>query len=344
VYALAPDFTEKTRKQLIAMGAEPIDCDFVRTGMNPVRDGFDALKLALVLRRLRPDVTFGYFIKPVIFGTMAAWLARVPHRVAMIEGLGYVFTDNGEVRSFKRRLLRTAVSWLYRLALSRSHRVIFLNKDDTAEFVNGGLVDSAKVFCLGGIGINLDEWSVTPPCTKPITFLLAARLLREKGIVQYADAARLVKAQYPDVRFILLGGLDTNPGGLQQGDVQAWVDDGLLEWPGHVPVQPWLEQTSVYVLPSYYREGVPRSTQEAMAMGRAVITTDSTGCRETVDDGVNGFLVSVRNVEALSAAMLRFVEHPDLIASMGTESRRLAKERFDVHVINANLLEVLKIR
>ncbi len=343
VYALAPDYSDELREQVKALGAEPVDYEFARTGMNPLRDSFDMIRLALVLRRLRADVTLSYFIKPVIFGTLAAWLARVPHRVAMIEGLGYVFTDDGKVLSRQRRLLRAGVSWLYRLALVRAHMVIFLNKDDLAEFVHGGLVDLAKVSCLGGIGIDLNEWSATPPCTKPITFLLAARLLHEKGIVQYAEAARLVKAQFPAVRFVLLGGLDPNPGGLQHDDVQGWVNEGLLEWPGHVSVQPWLAQTSVYVLPSYYREGVPRSSQEAMAMARAVITTDAPGCRETVDEGVNGFLVPVRDVPALTEAMLRFVEDPTLIVTMGKESRRLAEKRFDVHAINARLLKILGV-
>ncbi|MDA3902775.1 MAG: glycosyltransferase family 4 protein [Desulfuromusa sp.] len=342
VYALAPDYDDETRQQVMALGAKPVDYNFARTGMNPLMDGFYTFKLALVLRRLRSEVTFGYFIKPVIFGTLAAWLARVPHRVAMIEGLGYVFTDNGKVWSRKRQLLRASVSWLYRLALSRAHRVIFLNKDDIAEFVNSGLVDATRATCLGGIGIDLNEWQATPPCTQPITFLLAARLLREKGIVQYAEAARLVKAKYPAVRFVLLGGLDPNPGGLQREEVEAWVVEGLLEWPGHVPVQPWLSKTSVYVLPSY-REGVPRSTQEAMSMGRAVITTDAPGCRETVDDCINGFLVPVRDANSLAVAMRRFIENPALIESMGQASRRLAEERFDVHKINVRLFEVLGV-
>jgi glycosyltransferase involved in cell wall biosynthesis len=244
------------------------------------------------------------------------------------------------VWSYKRRLLRAGVSWLYKLALSLAHQVIFLNKDDIAEFVDDGLVDSAKVSCIGGIGFDLNEWPFSAPCTQSF-FLLAARLLSEKGITQYADAARLVKARYPEVRFVLLGGLAPNPGGLQQAEVHAWVDENLLEWPGHVPVQPWLAQTSVYVLPSYYREGVPRSTQEAMAMGRAVITTDAPGCRETVDQGVNGFLVPVRDVKALVTAMLRFIENPNLVGSMGQQSCQMAEERFDVCKINAKMLEVL---
>jgi glycosyltransferase involved in cell wall biosynthesis len=195
---------------------------------------------------------------------------------------------------------------------------------------------------LGGIGVDLADWPLAPPVTQPVTFLLAARLLREKGIFEYAEAARKVKSLHPDVRFVLLGGLDPNPGGLDQADVETWVKEGLLEWPGHVAVKPWLTQTSVFVLPSY-REGVPRSTQEAMAMGRAVITTNAPGCRETVDEGTNGFLVPVRDVPALTEAMLRFVEDPTLIATMGKESRRLAEKRFDVHAINARLLKILGV-
>ena len=128
---------------------------------------------------------------------------------------------------------------------------------------------------------------------EPVTFLLAARLLKEKGITEYAEAARLVKLQHNSARFILLGGLDSNPGGLPEEQINDWVAQGILEWPGHVDVKPWLAQASVFVLPSYYREGVPRSTQEAMAMGRPVITTDVPGCRETVEEGVNGFFVPV---------------------------------------------------
>ena len=343
VHALAPDYNEAMRGGIMALGATPVDFQLDRTGINPLHDGVDAIKLSILLRRLRPDVTLGYFIKPVIFGTLAAWLAGVPLRVAMIEGLGYVFTSSAGAEPLRRKVLRSLVSWLYRFALARAHKVIFLNDDDIQEFVSSDLVEKSKVIKLGGIGVDLADWSLAIPVTQPITFLLAARLLREKGIVEYVEAAKIVKACHPDVRFVLLGGLDPNPGGLALSEVQAWVDDGLLEWPGHVDVKPWMAKASVYVLPSYYREGVPRSTQEAMAMGRAVITTNAPGCRETVDDGVNGVLVPVRNVATLAAAMLRFVEDPELITSMGLESRRLAEERFDVVKINARLMRILEI-
>jgi glycosyltransferase involved in cell wall biosynthesis len=342
VFAMAPDFDEETYKLVRSLGAVPVDCSFNRTGVNPFRDGFDMLRLAVQLRRLRPDMMLGYFIKPVIFGTLAGWLAGVPRRLAMIEGLGYVFTPMVGRQPVLRIVLRRLVSALYRFALARANKVIFLNSDDIAEFVGVGLVPEAKVFKLGGIGVDLADWPLTESVTKPVTFLLVARLLKEKGIVEYAEAARLVKASHPDVRFVLLGGLDPNPGGLSLPEVQAWVTEGLLEWPGHVTVRPWLAQASVFVLPSY-REGVPRSTQEAMAMGRPVITTDAPGCRETVDEGVNGFLVGVRNVSSLAAAMMRFVEDPALIVEMGRESRRLAEARFDVRKSNQRLLEILGV-
>lgn len=340
VLALAPNYDDATRAAVRAWGGTPVDCPMSRTGMNPLRDVWNAWQLSRQLLRLRPDITLSYFIKPVIFGTMAAWWAGVPRRFAMIEGLGFVFTPATGKLSFKRRLLKWMVMGLYRVALARAQRVIFLNPDDMAELVAVHLLPASKGFRLGGIGVDLAEWPVVPTVPDPVTFLLVARLLREKGIAEFADAARIVKCKHPQARFILLGGLDDNPGAITSADVQRWVDEGLLEWHGHVPVRPWLAQASVYVLPSY-REGVPVSTQEAMAMGRPVITTDVPGCRETVVHGLNGFLVPARDVVALAQKMLVFIDNPELIGCMGQASRRLAEERFDVHKVNQRLIGVL---
>lgn len=344
VLALAPNYDEATRDGVCALGAKPVDFSLSRTGMNPVRDGADTIRLALLLRKLKPNITLGYAIKPVIYGTLAAWVARVPRRFAMIEGLGYVFISPEGAEPLKLKVLRGAVSLLYAAALRHASLVFFLNRDDIDEFLKRRLVPPETVFLLGGIGVDLREWPPAPPVTEPVTFLLAARLLREKGIVVYAKAARLVKQKHPNTRFILVGSLDTNPSALSRAEIESWVQDGILEWPGRVPdVRDWLAKASVFVLPSYYREGVPRSTQEAMAMARPVITTDAPGCRDTAIDGENGFLVPVRDPESLAAAMERFILQPELIEQMGQASRRIAEERFDVHKVNRVILKKMGV-
>ena len=310
VHALAPDHDDRSRVALRALGAEPVDISLDRAGLRPLRDLRDARRLAATLRRLKPDATFAYFIKPVIYGSLAAKRAGIGRRYALIAGLGYVFTGDGRPDTLKRRLLRTAVSALYRLALRACHLVYFQNDDDAAQFVGAGLVAPEKVRRLPGTGVDLERLPAAPPVTSPPTFLLMARLLREKGIAEYVAAARIVRARCPQARFLLLGGFDPNPGGFTRAEVDGWTADGIVEWAGHVDdVRPWIAQASVYVLPSY-REGKPRSTQEAMAMGRPIVTTDAPGCRDTVEEGVNGFLVPVRR-ESARRAMLAIAETPD---------------------------------
>ncbi|MDM7858486.1 glycosyltransferase family 4 protein [Thiopseudomonas acetoxidans] len=350
VWALAPNYDQETREAVIQLGAEPVDCSISRTGMNPVRDALDTMRLIFLLRRLKPDVVLNYFVKPVVFGSLAAFIARVPYRVAMIEGLGFVFTETGRPLSYQRKLLKAVVLRLYKIGLRCAHKVIFLNPDDRAELVGAGVVPHSKTWLLGGIGVDLQRWRPLPHVIAPVTFLLVARLLREKGIEQFAAAARQIKLQHPQVRFILLGGLDDNPGALSERDVQAWVDEGVLEWHGHTAVAPVMAQASVFVLPSW-REGMPVSTQEAMASARAVITTDVPGCRQTVVDGLNGFVVpppcyDLRgnyqcNSMALAAAMLRFVEQPELIEPMGMASLEMARKHYDVREANKRLMAVL---
>ena len=223
---------------------------------------------------------------------------------------------------------------LYRIALRRADSVLILNEDDVALFLAYRMVPKEKIRLIDGIGLDLNVFQMVPPVWQPLSFLMMGRLLIEKGIYEYVEAARVVKKKYPEARFILVGGIDANPGSITESCVCKWVAEGVIEWPGQVSdVRPWIAQASVFVLPSY-REGLPRSTQEAMAMGRPVITTDVPGCRQTVADGENGFLVPVRNPEALADAMLRFLESPDLVRSMGKRSRDIAESRFDAHKIN----------
>lgn len=339
VWVLGPDFTPEIREGVLALGALPVDYPLSRRGLSPLEDLKSFLSLLRFFRRERPQVVLTWQAKPNAYGIPAAALAGVPLRAAVVEGLGYAFTPGEE--GLKRRLVRSILTLLFRLSFALAHKVFFLNPDDLEEFVARGLVRREKAVLLGGIGVPLEEWPPAPPHLDPPTFTLIARLLKEKGVREFAEAARRVKARYPEARFLLIGPLDTNPGAVREEEVRAWVREGILEWvPWAGDVRPYLRETSVYVLPSY-REGVPRSTQEAMAMARPVITTDAPGCRETVVEGVNGFLVPPRDASALAKAMEIFLREPGLILPMGWESRRLAERRFDARKASERLVRDL---
>lgn len=341
VYAFAPDFDEATRAGVRELGAEPVAYPLQRVGLNPVADLRSMFALWRLLRRLRIDVALCYFIKPVIYGTLAAWLARVPRRVALIEGAGYVFASEAD-GSLKRRVLRMAVTGLYRFALHRAHKVLVLNSEDRELFVGRRIAVPERVGTLPGIGIDLDWYRAVEPVTQPVTFVLAARLIAEKGVRVYAQAARVIKEQYPGTRFLLLGEPDDNPDSLTRAEVEAWVADGILEWPGRVAdVRPYLADASVFVLPTYYREGLPRSILEAMAMARPVITTDNPGCRDAVVDGECGFLVPPRDAGSLVIAMRRFIERPALVGELGRAGRQRVESLYDVRSVNRQLISTM---
>ena len=337
VFALAPAMTPLDEAALRDLGAIPVGYRLERNGVNPLSDLASATQLFRALRSIRPDKVLTFTVKPVVLGTLAAWLAGVPHRYALIEGLGRLFID---VPGERHPVLQRLVSQLYRLALGRATRTLFLNREDMADFTEHGVVPAAAAEMIGGIGIDLQLWKSSPPMPHPLTFLFASRLLREKGVFEFIEAARRVLSQHPRVKFVVLG--QTEEGGaVSDNHMLRAVDEGVIEWPGHVPVLPWLQRASVFVLPTYYREGVPRSIQEAMAVGLAVITTDMPGCRDTVVAGENGLLVAPRNLDELVEAMLAFVREPELIDRMGQRGRELAEERFDVHAAVARTLSAI---
>lgn len=338
VAAPAVDTMPGLREELESMGVALHDIPLSRTGTNPIADIGLIFALRSLMSELRPTVVLPYTIKPVIYGTIAAWMAGVPKRFALVTGLGYAFTGN------RQGIVKRVVSRLYRFALGRTHKVFFQNPDDERLFRELGIAPARVAsVVVNGSGVDVAAFRVTPLPGSPPVFLLIGRLLGDKGVREFAGAARQVKALHPEARFHAVGWIDSNPDAIAQSEMDAWVVDGTLEFLGKLDdVRPAIAASTVYVLPSY-REGTPRTVLEAMAMGRPIITTDAPGCRETVVDGDNGFLVPVQSVDALVEAMLKFINDPTLAPRMGRRSRQIAEDKYDVHKVNAVMLREMGI-
>lgn len=345
VYAFTSEYKVEDLIKIEQLGAIPVTYNLNRGGLNPLADIIATYKLSKKIKEINPDLVFSYFAKPVIFGTLAAKLAKVPHIVGMLEGLGYTFTEQPNGLTKKTRLIKKIQIFLYKLTLPQLDQLVFLNPDDPKDLLSQNAINVKKVEVLGGIGLNLDSYKYSDHFNSDISFIFVARLLAEKGIHDYIRAAKIVKAKYPNIKFTVLGSIDKSAlGSLKEEELQNLIQTNIIEYPGYVNnVADWIKSASVFVLPSYYREGVPRSTQEAMAIGRAIITTDVPGCRETVIDGVNGFLVPKWNPEVLAEKMIYFIEYPEQIRIMGNESYKIAIEKFDAEKVNQKLLKILGI-
>lgn len=343
VFAFAGDYTDKTRTAIAALGAVPVSYRISRFGMNPLQDCFTLFQLAWLFKKHRIDLSFCYFAKPVIFGSLAAKLAGVPQRVAKIEGLGRIFTIPASGDTRRAKSLRWFQTQLYRLALPCCETIFVLNPDDEQDLIRRNNINVKRCINLGGIGINLSDYQPFTPNTNT-RFIFVGRLLAEKGIGYFIEAATILRQQGAAAEFVVLGEPDNSPGAINRAQLQQLVERGIIFYPGRVGnVSEYLKQSHVFVLPSYYREGVPRSTQEAMAAGLAIITTDAPGCRETVVNNENGVLVPPHDVPALIAAMQRLISHPGLTEKMGRRSRALAEEKYDVHKINNIIMCALEL-
>lgn len=346
VYAFTSEYTDACLDKIKVLGAIPICYELSRGGLNPLADIASTMELVKKIKSIQPDIVFSYFTKPVVYGSLAAKISQVPRVVGMIEGLGSPFTVHRHGQSSKMRMIRFVQVSLYRLVFPFLDKIIFLNPDDPMDLIEKNKISVKKdaVKVLGPIGLNLSDYQFKEwDNTKTISFIFIARLIAEKGIFEFIEAAKKVKHKYPLAIFKVIGGLDhENPHGLTQKELDEMINSGIIEYPGFVTnVAERIQDSAVFVLPSYYREGVPRSTQEAMAIGRPVITTDVPGCRETVVDGVNGFLVPKWDAEALATKMCYFIEHPEQINVMGLESFKIAQEKFDAEKINLKLIEII---
>lgn len=333
-------------EQLKVLGYTVHEIPIQRTGTNPIQDTRTLKALYSTFQAVQPTYVLAYTIKPVIYGMLAAWAARVPNRFALITGLGYAFQQVEETG--KRNVFQKIVHELYHQALIRTNKVFFQNPDDLNLFKQLKLINNkTPTVVVNGSGVDIIDYS---PIELPqvnnnpqVRFLLIARLLVDKGVKEYVRAAEIILAKYPHVQFDLVGRIDTNPAAIAEHEIKSWVNSGTVNYWGELSdVRPAISASSIYVLPSY-REGTPRTVLEAMAMGRPIITTDAPGCRETVSDGLNGFLVPVKSVDHLVKAMEKFILYPDLISSMGKAARKMAEDKFDVHHVNEKMIKEMGI-
>lgn len=315
-----------------ALGMTHHAIPMTRSGKHPLQELGTLLALVRLFRRLRPDVVHLVTIKPVLYGGIAARIARVPGMVAAISGLGFVFLSN----SLKMRLVRAVVARLYRVALGHPNsRVIFQNANDRDLLKSLGAVREDQVVIIRGAGVDLDAYRPTPePPEPPVIVTMVARLLRDKGVQEFVQAAKLLRERGVPVTMQLVGGLDAgNPTSATQADVDAWQQDGCVQALGErSDVAALYAAAHIAVLPSY-REGLPKSLIEAAACGRAVVTTDVPGCRDAIEPNVTGLLVPVRDAAALADAIARLAQDAASRQAMGTAGRALAEREFDINQV-----------
>lgn len=340
VHTAAPNMSAETSEKLSSLGCIPHEISLSRQGVNPAKDLMFLFRIYLLIRRIRPSVFFGYSIKPVIYGNLASWAARVPKRCTLITGLGFSFSEEGT--SGRVGLIKKIAKLLYRAALKKTHYILFQNNDDLDLFRRIGFVENQKTGVVAGSGVDLVHFAPTCLPQGP-RYLIIARLLVEKGIREFVEASQIVKQKIPGSRFMILGQLESGPSAISQNELEQWIESKGIEYLGTMSdVRPAITDASVYVLPSY-REGTPRSVLEAMAMSRPIITCNTPGCRETVQEGVNGFMVPMKSVQPLADAMIRLGTDLDLRVSMGNAGRQLVVKRFDVHKVNKAIVQILEL-
>lgn len=327
-------------EKIEALGARFIEVPVNKNGLNPFADIAYCCKLKKIMKQEQVDAVLGYTIKPVIYGSIAAKLAGVKNRTAMVTGAGYLFAS----KSLKARLIKLISFMLYWIGLGAAQKIIFQNIDDLNEFVENGLVKREKCYVVNGSGVNMVKYTPSAYPEVPSFFFLG-RLVNAKGGMDFVKAAKIVKGKYPNARFMILGKLEKDlPDAIAKEDIIPYIEEGIVElFPETDNVAQYYAQSSVFVLPTAYREGTPRVILEALASARAVITTFTPGCKETVTEGVNGFFVPIHDPLAIAKTMTYFIEHPDDVAKMGTASLELCKSKYDVRIINKNMLDIMAL-
>lgn len=336
VFALGSDDDPRYVREFASRGVTYRSFSVSRNGLSPFEDMRTYRDLTILMREIAPDKVFTYQAKTIVYGVPAARRAGISEVYPLVAGLGSLFRGRG----VKNRLLAWILGVQYRYAFHLSRKVFFQNSDDSSLLVSRRLLAEEQIVMLNGSGVNVERFQVVPQPDAP-AFLFVGRLIRDKGVVEYLEACRRIKLTHPGVRCLLLGPYDSNPSSLGPAEILPYVQSGDVEYLGELEdVRPALAQCSVFVLPSYH-EGTPKSVLEAMACGRAIITTDAPGCRETVTDGHNGLLVAVGQVDPLVQAMEFFIDSHGRSEEMGAASRLVAEEKYDVHKVNQVIMQTM---
>tara|TARA_B100000767_G_C19710001_1_gene512346 strand:- start:207 stop:1331 length:1125 start_codon:yes stop_codon:yes gene_type:complete len=332
-------FVDNLKNQLIDLGVNIIIFSVSRSGLNILQEYKSYREMRTVIQNCKPDIVIAYNSKPVIYvGIILKNFPKITY-CPLITGLGYVFTTDN---IFTRIILKYLVIKLYKEALKSAAKVIFQNKDDASLFSKLKIIKNNNLTrVVNGTGVDLNAYPFSNLPSKPI-FLMISRLLVDKGVREYVQAAQIVRSRIPNVTFQLAGYLDENPASISFKELQSWIKQGDIQYLGEIEsVQYILKSCRFYVLPSY-REGTPRSTLEALSTGRPVITTDVPGCRETVIHKKNGLLVPPKNSEELAKAMIALLEEKDeTIQAMAKESYLIAKNKYQIEKVNKSILSII---
>ena len=341
VFAAAPNFRKDIYEQLVYIGANPIEFKLQRTGFNVFKDLLTILELRKIIQGNEINLVFPYTVKPVIYSSIAANSCKVPV-VSLITGLGFAFTG----LTFKSKVLQRFNEFLYKLSIRKNKMILFQNSDDYDLFLSRRiLTQKNKVNFVNGSGVNLDQYKyrLNDNNTECISFLFVARLIKEKGIALYLDAAETLKSNYPKAEFHVIGIIENSPSAIKEQRLLNLHNQGIILYHGYQEnVKEHLFNRDVFVLPTYYREGVPRSILEALSVGLPIITTNTPGCKETVLKNKNGILIEPNNLDELISAMEFFLKNKSRIKEMGVYSRKYAEEKFDVESINKTLINSLE--
>jgi glycosyltransferase involved in cell wall biosynthesis len=337
VICIASGATKNEMSSIKSLGCSYIDIPLERNKLNPFSDIKYLINLYKVIKKTHPSIIISYTIKPVIWSGIASRLLRVEQFYPMITGLGYSLQGGNAGKFF----LKILVKFLYKASIKNACKVIFQNKDNLNEFISHGIIEAHKGFLVNGSGVDISKFRYSKSISEN-HFLMISRLIGDKGIREYIRAARSVKKIYPNAIFDLIGPEDTSPDRITLKQLKVLNKDNVISYKGSAnDVRPFIESCSVFVLPSYH-EGMPRTVLEAMAMGRPILTTNVPGCRETVINGINGWLVEKENAEDLATKIFWFIENLDKLESFGRESNIIARKQFDVNKVNSDIFKLLR--